>query len=109
MRLAERAACELASAARVHLHDLVAPLRDYVQEALDLDPVPTGLAIPRQGPTHPVSAGGRSKGGREDGAWQGGSGGASRMSGGGGMVGGRTGMSLALDEPDELGTWGCRS
>lgn len=46
VRLAERAARELVSGRPVHVHELVVSLRDFIREALDLDPVPAGLEIP---------------------------------------------------------------
>jgi len=65
VRLAARAATELAEGRPIHTHDLVVSLRDFVREALDLDPVPASVAIPRQGPTRPgggTGGGGRGKG-----------------------------------------------
>ncbi len=63
VRLAERAARELVAGRPVHTHALVVSLRDFVREALDLDPVPGDLAIPMQGPARPSGgAGGRGKG-----------------------------------------------
>lgn len=87
VRLAERAARELVAGRPVQTHELVVSLRDFVREALDLDPIPAGLAIPTQGPARPSGSGGRDKGGRgkEDGQ-QGGRGGGGM--GGGGMGGG---------------------
>jgi heme exporter protein D len=65
VRLATRAANELVEGRPVHTHELVVSLRDFVREALDLDPVPAGLALPRQGPARPGgggTGGGRGKG-----------------------------------------------
>lgn len=53
VRLAARAANELAQGRPVHTHELVVSLRDFVREALDLAPIPTDLQIPPQGPTRP--------------------------------------------------------
>ncbi|UZK67107.1 hypothetical protein [Sphingomonas sp. M1-B02] len=86
VRLAEQAARELVAGKPVHTHALVVSLRDFIREALDLDPVPRDLAIPLQGPTRPGGAGG-GRGGKGEGG--GGRGGGS--SGGGGMGGGGTG------------------
>jgi uncharacterized membrane protein YgcG len=84
VRLATGAAHELVTGVTVHTDELVVALRDFIRAALDLDPIPTGLTIPRQGPTRPSGSGGREKGGRaKDDA--GGSGG---RGGGGGMGGG---------------------
>ena len=88
VRLAARAADELASGRAVHTGELVVSLRDFVRDALDLDPVPPGLAIPKQGPARPSASGGRGGG---DGGRGGGRGGA-----GGGMGGGAGGMGLGV-------------
>jgi len=66
VRLAERAARELVAGRAVHIDGLVVALRDFIRQALDLDPVPADLAIPKQGPTRPSGSGrgGRSESGR---------------------------------------------
>jgi len=79
VRLAARAASELAQGRPVHTHELVISLRDFVREALDLAPVPADLEIPRQGPTRPAGSGGGSGKGRNEGEGKGG-----RTGGGGG-------------------------
>lgn len=79
VRLAERAARELVAGRAVHIDELVVALRDFIRQALDLDPVPADLAVPKQGPTRPSSGG---RGGRSE---------SGRGSGGGGMGGGGTG------------------
>ncbi len=61
VRLAERAARELVAGRPVHMHDLVVSLRAFIREALDLDPIPSDLSIPMQGPARPSTSGGRSK------------------------------------------------
>lgn len=63
VRLAERAARELGGRP-VHTHELVVSLRNFIRDALDLDPIPPDLAIPAQGPTRPSSSGGRGRDGR---------------------------------------------
>lgn len=87
VRLAARAAAELAAGRPVHTAELVVSLRDFIRQVLDLEPVPEGVEIPRQGPTRPGSGGGGrgSGGGRGEGG-RGGGGGAG--GGGGGMGGG---------------------
>lgn len=82
VRLAARAASELAQGRAVHTHELVISLRDFVREALDLAPVPADLEIPRQGPTRPAGSGGGSGKGRNEGEAKGG-----RTGGGGGGMG----------------------
>jgi hypothetical protein len=89
VRLAERAARDLVSGQPVHTHELVASLRNFIREALDLDPVPADLAIPMQGPARPSNSSGRGKGDR-DGAKGGGRGGGMGLGMGMGAGGGLT-------------------
>ncbi len=103
VRLAASAARELAEGRPVHTAELVVSLRDFVRKALTLDPIPTGLKIPRQGPTRPASSGGRGGGNREGGGGVGrggggGGGGAGGMAGGAGMG---MGMGLGLGATTE--------
>lgn len=88
VRLAARAANEMAQGRPVHIHELVISLRDVVREALDLAPIPADLQIPPQGPTRPGAASGGGKG-RNDGDAKGG-----RAGAGGGMGAGMGGMGL---------------
>lgn len=44
--LAAHAARELAAGRHVHTHALVVSLRAFIRQALDLEPIPTGLEIP---------------------------------------------------------------
>lgn len=88
VRLAARAANELAQGRPVHMHELVVSLRDFVREALDLAPIPAGLQIPHQGPTRPAGSGGGNKG-RSDGEAKG-----ARAGGGGGGMGGGMGAGV---------------
>lgn len=90
VRLASRAAQELVEGRPVHTHALVTELRNFIREALDLDPVPADVTIPLQGPTRPSSSGGKGGGsGRgESGGGGGGRGGGGGMGGGMGMAGG---------------------
>ncbi|MBN8480215.1 MAG: hypothetical protein J0L88_01355, partial [Xanthomonadales bacterium] len=62
VRLAATAASELAAGRPVHTAELVVSLRDFIRDVLDLDAIPVSVAIPRQGPTRPASAGGAGKG-----------------------------------------------
>lgn len=97
VRLAEKAARELVAGHPVHTHELVIALRDFIREALDLDPIPHDLAIPMQGPARPsASGGGKAKGeGKGDEGRSGGSGGG--MGGGMGMgMGAGLGGGLAV-------------
>lgn len=92
VRLAERAARELVAGQPVHTHELVVSLRDFIRQALDLDPIPADLALPMQGPTRPSGAGGRAKGGGKEGQSAGGG----RGGGGGGMGGGGMGGGMGM-------------
>jgi uncharacterized membrane protein YgcG len=91
VRLASRAAQELVDGRPVHAHALVTELRNFIREALDLDPVPADVTIPLQGPTRPSSSGGR---GGDSARGESGSGGGGR--GGGGGMGGGMGMAGGL-------------
>lgn len=103
VRLAERAARELVAGRPIHVHDLVVSLRAFIREALDLDPIPTDLAIPMQGPARPSNSGGRGKGERgEKDTRQGGSGKGGGLGGGlgmGGGMGGGLGTGFDIDDP----------
>ncbi|MBB5702162.1 hypothetical protein FHS76_002037 [Ochrobactrum daejeonense] len=85
IRLAERAIRELVSGHPIHTHALVVSLRDFIRQALDLDPIPADLQIPEQGPVRQSSAGGRNREGPGGGKGGGGMGG---MGGGGMGMGG---------------------
>lgn len=87
VRLAERAARDLVEGRPVRTDELVRSLRDFIRKALDLEPVPTGLAIPPQGPTRPAPGGGKGRGGDE---------GRSRGTGGGGGAGAGSGGGMGM-------------
>ncbi len=57
VRLAAQAATDLAAGRPVETGALVVSLRNFVREVLDLEPVPSDLAIPRQGASRPPSGG----------------------------------------------------
>ncbi|SDK99719.1 hypothetical protein [Paracoccus chinensis] len=97
VRLAESAARELVEGRRVHTQELVVSLRNFIREALDLDPVPAGLAIPPQGPTRPSGSGAGGRGRGEGGGGRGGGGG---MGGGGGGMGMGMGLGGSRQDPD---------
>ncbi|MGB3831144.1 MAG: hypothetical protein WA975_04680 [Mesorhizobium sp.] len=92
VRLAERAIQELIAGRPVHTHELVVSLRDFIREALSLDPIPPDVQIPMQGPTRPSTSGSRGKGDREGGGTAGRGGGGSGGMGGMGGMGGGMGM-----------------
>ena len=85
VRLAVHAAQEMAAGRPVETAALVTSLRDFVRDVLELDPIPTSLVIPKQGPLR--SMGSREKAGGAAGSG-GGKGGAEGGGGGGGIGGG---------------------
>jgi hypothetical protein len=89
VRLAAQAASQLVSGRTVDTAELVVSLRNFIRQALDLAPIPTGLSIPRQGPTRIIVAkAGKEGDGKDDGKGSGGStGGADTEGIGGGMIG----------------------
>jgi hypothetical protein len=93
VRLAERAARELVAGRPVHVHELVVALRDFIREALDLDPVPADLAIPAQGPARPSGSGGKGERGKGEGGREGRQGGGM---GGAGMGAGLGGAGFGM-------------
>lgn len=106
VRLAGQAAQELAAGRAVHTHDLVVSLRAFIREALDLDPLPESLLIPRQGPARPQGqGGGRGQRGDEDnGRRKGGQGGMAAGAGAGMGTGLGAGLGmggLASQHSDE--------
>lgn len=93
VRLAAAAANDLVTGKIVHTAELVASLRDFIREVLDLEPVPADLTIPRQGPSRTL--GGGAGGGKGKGGEEGGNKGGKGEGGGGGMaLGGGFGMGL---------------
>jgi type II secretory pathway pseudopilin PulG len=103
VRLAAQAASDMVAGRRVETAALVASLRVFIRQALDLEPIPASLAIPGQGPLRVVAGGGGKRGGGDDeGKSRGGGGGGGGMGGGmaGGMGGGiaaGAGAGAALD------------
>jgi len=94
VRLAARAANELASGRPIHTAELVISLRDFIRKALDLDAVPKDVSIPKQGPARVVAAKGKGEGGgAKDDA---GRGGGKGMGGAGGAAGAGLGVGFGL-------------
>jgi len=87
VRLAAKAATEMAAGRPIHTAELTVSLRNYIRDALDLDPIPDEVNILLQGPTRTQGGSGRSKGNGESAGNKGsGAGGISAAgSGGGGM------------------------
>jgi hypothetical protein len=84
VRLASAAAAELAVGRSVETAALVVSLRDFIRQVLDLQPVPSELVIPKQGPARALSA----KAGKEGDKIN------AKQSGGGGLGGGTGGAGL---------------
>jgi len=100
VRLAANAATELVAGRRVHTAELVVSLRAFIRQVLDLEPVPTQLSIPRQGPARPLAkrgGGASSEGGDPDGAKQGGGKGLGGDGSGGGSGAG-VGEGMSVDD-----------
>jgi len=76
VRLAARAATDLAEGRAVQTAELVISLRNFIRQVLDLEPVPAGLTIPKQGPARPgaTRSAGKGEGGGAGGDKQGGTG-----------------------------------
>jgi len=108
VRLEAAAANDLVAGKTVHTAELVALLRDFIREVLDLEPVPADLTIPRQGPSRTLdggSGGGKGKGGEVGGSKRskgdGGMGGGGMALGGGFEVGLGSAMGLHHEDEDE--------
>ena len=82
VQLAAHAATEMAAGRPVETAALVASLRSFIRDVLELEPIPPSLVIPKQGPLR--SLGARDK----TGAARGGSGGGKAGAGDGGGAGG---------------------
>lgn len=98
VRLAAQAATDLAAGRPIHTHDLVVSLRDFIRSVLDLEPIPSGLDIPRQGPARPVATKGKGDGGKGENRGDGERGGAGGMGAGlGAGAGLGMGAGMAMD------------
>lgn len=101
VRLAAQAAQDMVAGRVVLVGPLVASLRGFIRDALDLAPMPGDLQVPAQGPARPATAGGAGARGGAAGqagagrAGAGGAGGAGAAGGGGAMAGG-AGMGVGL-------------
>jgi hypothetical protein len=97
--MAARAASDMVAGRTIETDALVASLRNFIREVLDLDAVPADLVVPQQGPTRTASASQRGSaapaGGRAAGS--GNRGGGEMVAGG--MLGG-VGMRAAAPSPD---------
>jgi heme exporter protein D len=61
VQLAARAANDMVAGRRIETAELVSSLRDFIREVLDLEALPSDLAIPKQGPVRSATAVGRGK------------------------------------------------
>lgn len=92
VNLAAHAAREMVAGNKVHLSELIVSLRNFIRNALDLEPISPALPIPHQGPLRPGGSNGKGNGsnagGRSEGQEKGNSGRSGSGMGGGGGVGG---------------------
>jgi hypothetical protein len=95
VRLAAAAAAELVAGRPVETAALVVCLRDFIRQVLDLQPVPSQLLIPKQGPSRATPSKGGKEGERHGAKPSGGSG----LGGGAGGAG--LGGGLSHDEETE--------
>ena len=93
VRLAARAANDLAAGRTVHVAELVVSLRSFIREVLDLGPMPAEIVLPPQGPLRPATGGGRGGAGRGGDAGGARGGGERGGGGGGGMAAGGAGAA----------------
>ena len=98
VRLAAQAATDLAAGRPIHTDALVVSLRDFIRSVLDLEPIPAGLTIPRQGPARPVANKGKGEGGKAEDRQGGGGGGGGMGAGMGAGAGLGMGAGLAMDQ-----------
>jgi len=99
VRLAAKAANDMAAGRSVETAELVVSLRNFIRGVLDLETVPADVAIPRQGPARPSGGGNRGERGRERGRGQvGGRGGDMAGGGVGAGMGLGTGRAHDVDE-----------
>ena len=101
--MATQVANDMVAGRNVETAALVASLRDFIRQALDLEPIPAGLAIPNQGPLRVVTGGGG--GGKRGDGERGGADGGGGMGGMAVGAGAGAGAGLSLgrnpaDPPD---------
>jgi len=91
--MATQVANDMVAGRNVETAALVASLRDFIRQALDLEPIPSALAIPNQGPLRVAAGGGGGSRRDGDGAGKAGGGSGGGMAAGAGMGAG-AGMRL---------------
>lgn len=96
VELAARAAQDMVAGRPIETTALVTSLRGFIRDALDLEPIPSHLQIPSQGPARPNTggAGGNRKAGEAQGSGSRGGAGASGQ--GAGMGAGGLGLGAGL-------------
>lgn len=94
VRLAALAASDMGAGRPIETADLVASLRSFIREVLDLESIPGDVLIPKQGPLRVAASGPRSG--------SAGQGGGKSAQGGGGADGGGGGVMMAAGVPDTL-------
>ena len=87
VRLAARAAQDMAAGRAVETAALVVSLRNFIRDVLDLDAVPSEVEVPKQGPTRPAGGGARAQDRGREGTRASGGGGRAGSAAGGGMGG----------------------
>ena len=103
VRLASIAANEMVAGRPIETAELVASLRNFIREVLDLKAIPAAISIPRQGPARTSGAAAR-PGGRAEKSGGGGGGGGGGAGGGAGMgAGGGIGSAQAPIHHDIAG------
>lgn len=104
VQLAAQAATDLVAGRTVRTDELVVSLRSFIRDVLNLDPVPVGLAIPKQGPARATAARAKGEGAKGEGGKDGAGGGkgAGGMGMGGGAGGGSgSGFGMGHDTTDD--------
>ena len=96
VRLAAKAATDMAAGRPIHTAALVVSLRNYIRNALDLEPIPEEVNIVLQGPTRTQGGSARGRGNAEGAGNRGGGG-----NGGGG--GGIDATSMGHSGNDQVG------
>jgi hypothetical protein len=106
VRMAAQAAQEMVAGRSVETAPLVASLRAFIREALDLEPIAADVCIPSQGPARPGANGSAGRRNAADGAGKGGGGGSGTggMGGGLGGMGGMGGLGTGLRHGDDAAT-----
>lgn len=113
VNLAAHAAREMVAGNKVHLTELIVSLRNFIRQALDLEPISHEVRIPQQGPLRPAVSGGKGSGsGRGEGSDKEGGGrtGSGMAMGAGGLGGMAVGYPIAASEEitDDTGADGYR-